>query len=657
MSTLGAASNALALSDADETATGANAAVQIGSDSITGLAGNAGGSTITYRATGGNLTGGLAITGSASVSVHEGYTVSDPAGPFSLGLGPGDDAVVLRSSAFATTVAAGAGNDTLTLDDATGSLEGFRAPMTLDGGTGANTLALTDSGDGSADIVTLTANQIGAAVGNSLLGPGGTVTYSNWSSVSLATGSGSDVIAVTSTAAGAAVSIMAGPGNDVITMGDGAGSVGGIVGPVTIDGDIGFNSLTVDDSSDETGDRVALSNDGLGAEEGDDLFGQGGSLGYAGFTLLTLTTGTGPDTIDITGTPTALIALGAGSDRVLIADNAVLGRQDRRRARHRHDQLRGGEGPGNRIARDRQRNGDQRHPGVRDADRRFGQGQPDRPELSRLNADGRTRERHADGRHRERRSRRRRGERQAVRIAGQRLLRAHAAWAGQGDRPERSGRAGLLRLVRQGGRQPLQVEERATASAKGRSMAATARTDRERHREQFNDRITGSKGKDVLLGKAGNDRLTGLSGNGRLDGGGGKDKLIETADTDFTLTPTRLKGLGKDKLKAFESAALTGGDGHNVLSAQRFRGRVLLRGGLGDDTLEGGRKGDLLIGEDGDDTLIGGNGKDQYVAGGGTDTLLMKDRTPDRADAGDGYDRASFDTADRLTSVEGLAAG
>ena len=181
---LGSGSNALALSDADETAPGANAAVQIGSDSITGLAGNAGGSTITYRATGGNLTGGLAITGSASVSVPEGYTVSDPAGPFSLGLGPGDDAVVLRSSAFATTVAAGAGNDTLTLGDATGSLEGFRAPMTLDGGTGANTLALTDSGDGSADIVTLTANQIGAAVGNSLLGPGGTVTYSNWSSVS-----------------------------------------------------------------------------------------------------------------------------------------------------------------------------------------------------------------------------------------------------------------------------------------------------------------------------------------------------------------------------------------------------------------------------------------------------------------------------------------
>ena len=173
---------------------------------------------------------------------------------------------------------------------------------------------------------------------------------------------------------------------------------------------------------------------------------------------------------------------------------------------------------------------------------------------------------------------------------------------------------------------------------------------------RFNDRITGSRTKNVLLGKGGNDRITGRAGNDTLNGGGGKDKLIEAADVNFTLTRNRLRGLGKDKVKAFESASLTGGDGHNVISTKKFRGRVVLRGGPGNDTLEGGRKADLLIGGDGDDTLMGGNGKDRYVAGPGNDTLLMKDRTPDRADGGDGFDRAAPDTADLLTNVEALTS-
>ena len=465
------------------------------------------------------------------------------------------------------------------------------------------------------------------------------------------------MIAVTSTAPGAAVSIMAGPGNDVITMGDGAGSVGGIVGPVTIDGDIGFNSLTVDDSSDETGDRVALSNDGLGAEEGDDLFGQGGSLGYAGFTLLTLTTGTGPDTIDITGTPTALIALGVGSDRVLIADNAVLAGTidgglgiDTISYEAVKGPVTASLGTGNATATN----------GILAFETLIGGSGKDN--LTGQNSLGSTL---MGGP----------GNDTLTGGTGNDVLDGGAGsdrlYGSQGNDSYALTQRGRDRVIDPSGRDELDF-----SGSSGKVVVNLSKSKNERQRlrkggvwlqllgrienvigSRFNDRIIGSKGKNVLLGKAGNDRLTGLSGNDRLDGGGGKDKLIETADTDFTLTPTRLKGLGKDKLKAFESAALTGGDGHNVLSAQRFRGRVVLRGGLGDDTLEGGRKGDLLIGEDGDDTLIGGNGKDQYVAGGGTDTLLMKDRTPDRADAGDGYDRASFDTADRLTSVEGLAAG
>ncbi|MFQ5426532.1 MAG: calcium-binding protein, partial [Gaiellales bacterium] len=172
---------------------------------------------------------------------------------------------------------------------------------------------------------------------------------------------------------------------------------------------------------------------------------------------------------------------------------------------------------------------------------------------------------------------------------------------------------------------------------------------------RFNDRITGNAANNRLDGRGGNDRMSGLDGNDVIVGGRGRDKLIEKGDTNLRLTRKRLRGLGRDKLRGVERASLTGGDGDNVISARTFPGKVVLRGGSGDDRLYGGRKADLLLGGDGDDTLTGGNGTDQYVAGPGNDLLMMKDRTADVGDAGEGYDRASVDAADRLISVEAVS--
>src|SRR5262249_35774406 len=91
-----------------------------------------------------------------------------------------------------------------------------------------------------------------------------------------------------------------------------------------------------------------------------------------------------------------------------------------------------------------------------------------------------------------------------------------------------------------------------------------------------------------------------------------------TATTNGSLT-----GLGNDVLvrNRIEEAELTGGSGDNNINAAGFSGKVILRGGLGNDTLVGGPGKNLLLGEGGNDTLVGGRGRNILIGGLGADTL------------------------------------
>ena len=169
---------------------------------------------------------------------------------------------------------------------------------------------------------------------------------------------------------------------------------------------------------------------------------------------------------------------------------------------------------------------------------------------------------------------------------------------------------------------------------------------------KFKDRIVGNALRNVLNGGAGGDALTGAAGNDVLIGGAGVDRVVEAADKHFKLTARKLRGRGLDKLRSIERATIEGGPSDNRLNAAAFKGRVILRGGAGNDTITGGRSGDLLVGEDGDDILRGGAGRDQLLAGPGNDRLFIKDGTRDIADAGIGWDGTSSDVSDRSRSVE-----
>jgi Ca2+-binding RTX toxin-like protein len=118
-----------------------------------------------------------------------------------------------------------------------------------------------------------------------------------------------------------------------------------------------------------------------------------------------------------------------------------------------------------------------------------------------------------------------------------------------------------------------------------------------------NDRLKGTKRRDVICGLGGADRITGLAGGDTLIGGAGRD---------------RIRGGG---------------------------GRDRLMGGAGGDTLRGGRRADHLVGAKGRDRMFGGPGNDRLVA-------HRDRRRGDVLHGGGGHDRGSLNRGDRTMSVE-----
>ena len=165
-----------------------------------------------------------------------------------------------------------------------------------------------------------------------------------------------------------------------------------------------------------------------------------------------------------------------------------------------------------------------------------------------------------------------------------------------------------------------------------------------------NDTLISGSGNDSLVGDTGDDLLTGGAGDDSLDGGDGSDRLVEAANTDWTLTNISLTGLGTDTIAFFEQVSLTGGAGNNTINATAFSGNATLDGSSGNDTILGGSGASLLNGNTGDDSIVGGIGADTLLGDNGTDTLNGGDGNDsvdggaginDRVTGGAGNDRLS----------------
>ncbi|MBV6633808.1 MAG: tandem-95 repeat protein [Alphaproteobacteria bacterium] len=121
-----------------------------------------------------------------------------------------------------------------------------------------------------------------------------------------------------------------------------------------------------------------------------------------------------------------------------------------------------------------------------------------------------------------------------------------------------------------------------------------------------NDRIDGENDNDVLFGDAGVDTLEGGDGNDLLDGGADNDVLYTENGDD-----TAFGGDGNDNV--------LGQSGNDLLYGNA--GVDTLRGDVGDDTLYGGGDRDVIFGNTDNDVAFGGTGEDDIRGGTGQDTL------------------------------------
>ena len=140
---------------------------------------------------------------------------------------------------------------------------------------------------------------------------------------------------------------------------------------------------------------------------------------------------------------------------------------------------------------------------------------------------------------------------------------------------------------------------------------------------ELNNMLSGIGGDDQLEGRGGNDTLIGDVGNDGLNGGDGNDTLNGGDGTDTAVFSDAATGSVSADLGA--GTAYQSGFTDTLISIEN------LRGGGGDDDLQGnwqsnwlnGSLGnDSLDGDDGNDTLLGGEGID-YLEGGRGDDLMV----------------------------------
>ncbi|HVX63201.1 MAG TPA: autotransporter-associated beta strand repeat-containing protein, partial [Pirellulales bacterium] len=174
-------------------------------------------------------------------------------------------------------ITAGGGNDTFNVSSNaptnTGNLSAIVSTLNIDGGAGANTLNVSESGSGSPDTVLVTSSQIASAITPftiNYLATGGTFG----GGVNLSTGSADDTINVQSTLAGGTTTINTGNGNDTINVS------GPLSGAVSI---LGGSQTTADVLNyDAGGQDVTLSANSI-------IAGAGQALVFSGIEQVNIT--------------------------------------------------------------------------------------------------------------------------------------------------------------------------------------------------------------------------------------------------------------------------------------------------------------------------------------------------------------------------------
>lgn len=157
----------------------------------------------------------------------------------------------------------------------------------------------------------------------------------------------------------------------------------------------------------------------------------------------------------------------------------------------------------------------------------------------------------------------------------------------------------------------------------------------------FNDRLYGTVGANVLKGLAGDDYIWGRNGNDTIEGGAGADSMAGEGDYDWLSYAGSSAGVYVD----LSTGEAFGGDAEGDL----FSGFEAVRGSKladqlkgydgGDNWLDGGGGDDWLVATTGADVYVGGEGKDfvDYSAATAGVTLNLGGYTPTGQTTGAGY--------------------
>ena len=246
-----------------------------------------------------NATGASSTTTLNGQSDRDIFNIKAISGPVTIKGGNDDDTVNVGSNASGTV--------TNRNNNQNGTVDNIKALLKVDGDapSASDILNIDDTGDASGDTGQLTSTRI-----TGLFGAGGSITYGTVETLNIDLGTGDDKFRILSTHAGQ-TNLNTGPGIDEINVGSNApaanGDVNAIVGPVDIDGDTEFDTLTVDDTGDPNANTGVLTLNTLTG------LGMGSGITYAGLEAIEISLGSGGNTFRIDSTHEGTTLLNAGT--------------------------------------------------------------------------------------------------------------------------------------------------------------------------------------------------------------------------------------------------------------------------------------------------------------------------------------------------------
>jgi hypothetical protein len=238
--------------------------------------------------------------------------------------GSGTDAIAVQGDAVGTpTTVSGTGTDTFIVSSYAGLLDTIVSPLTLNGGSGANYLYVSEANRLSADTLYVQKDAIISGTGSfapiSYTAGGG----SYHGTVILVAGNGNNVVHVYSTAAGTGYGLYSGNGNSDIIVSSPTSTLDSMAGAIELVAGSGTNLLYVSDAGNTAPDTMTLNSGYVSTTSGLYLTytAPGGNFGAGVF----LVTGSAANTVRVLGTAAGSsngIELGNGNNTVVVTSAA-----------------------------------------------------------------------------------------------------------------------------------------------------------------------------------------------------------------------------------------------------------------------------------------------------------------------------------------------